>query len=504
MLRRLSALPGALLTLGVLAALWLPLLDLHGRALWALSQKPGDFRDVWTTFVPHLWERSLLLALVTCAFAAILGVPCGWLFSRGPRMLRIPARVLAAVPLGLPPVISAAPFFSLAGPNRNPLWLCAGVLALSFFPVVAFGVAAAIENLAPEEEEAALGFASPWKAWSGVLLSRIAPTLGGSLVVVAALCLWEMGAPALLSYSTLSSEVYRQLDSGGVDAALPDLRAALAGLPLPLVALLFLAPLNRLKWTANGFNRGEGFARLPLLWLGGVAVLMAMPLGLLARFVWALDGWPAFANVLEGNDDAVVNTLGLSTVASFGSTLGALVLCWIWRDWSRRARSFVWSAGVLPGAFAPVVIGVALSEWFNRDVFAGLYDSTYGMALWGNFARFFPVALALLFPAVLALDPESLWAARGLGASSLRALWTVALPLLRPVLAGTFALLWALCAGELSVAVLVHGPGSDTLPIPIFNLLHTGIAADVAALCLVLALLCGGAMGAASWFLRKR
>ncbi len=503
MLRRLSPFPGALATIVVLLALWLPLLDLHGRAITSLLQKPEDFRDVWTTFAPHLWGRSLLLAFVTSVFAAMLGVPCGWLLARGPQWLRLPARILAAVPLGLPPVIIAAPFFSIANGNRNPLWTCAGVLALSFFPVVAFVVAAALETLSPEEEEAALAFASPFRAWSGVLFRRVAPFLLGSLLVVAALCLWEMGAPTLLSYSTLSSEVYRQLDTGGSDAALPDLRAALAGLPLPLVALLFLAPLSRARFVARSSSRSEGFARLPLLSLAGVGVLLMAPIGLLLRFVFALDGWPAFQNALEGNDDAVWNTLGIATFAAFGCMIGAALLCWIWRDWPRRVRGFIWSAGVLPGAFAPVVIGVALGEWFNRDAFAALYDSTYGMALWGNVARFFPVALALVFPATLALDNETLWAARGLGASSPRVFGSVALPMLRSTLAGAFALLWALCAGELSVAVLVHGPGSDTLPIPIFNLLHAGIAADVAALCLVLALLCGGAMGLASFFLRR-
>jgi iron(III) transport system permease protein len=70
-------------------------------------------------------------------------------------------------------------------------------------------------------------------------------------------------------------------------------------------------------------------------------------------------------------------------------------------------------------------------------------------------------------------------------------------PALKGALAGIAALIWAMCAGELSVSVLVHGPGGDTLAIPIFGLLHAGIAADVAALCLLLMLLCGGAMALA-------
>ncbi len=499
MFRRFAALPGALLTVAVLVALWVPLLDLHGCAIAAWLHDSRPFRDVWTTFAPHLWERSGLLALVTSFFAALLGVPCGWLLSRGPRRLRTPMSIVAAMPLGLPPVLLAAPFFSLTGPSRNALWACAGVLGLSFFPVVAFLVAAALNAFPPEEEEAALGFASPFWAWGGVLGRRMWPVVGAACGVVAALALWEMGAPTLLGYSTLSSEVYRQLDTGGEGSALPGYRAALAGLPLPLAALALLWPLGAARFSSGTARRGEGFARLPALsWLG-LAVLGAAPIGILARFIWALDGWSALRTTLAANSDVIANTILLASVASLGCTFGAAVLCWTWRDWPRM-RAGVWLLGVLPGAFAPVVIGVALGEWFNRDAFAFLYDSTYGMALWGDFARFFPVALALMLPVVLSLDAELLWAARGLGASSSRTFWTIALPSLRPALVGVAALLWALCAGELTVAVLVHGPGSDTLPIPIFNSLHAGIGADVAALCLVLAALCGGAMAVASVF----
>jgi len=516
-LRRLPFVLGVLATGAVLLALWGPLLDLHIRAVEAWWAHPAVFRDVWTTFAPRLWVRSLLLALVTCAFALVLGLPCGWLLARGPRFMRVPARVLAAIPLGLPPVLAAAPLFSLAGNARNPLWACALVLGSSFFPVVAFVLAGALGALPIEEEEAACALASPLRAWSGLLARRLAPPILGALAVVAALTLWEMGAPTLLSYPTLSSEVYRQLDTSSGDASLPGLRAALAGLPLPLVGMLCLAPLSRLNPVARTGSGTESFVRAPLLSGVGMLVLCVSPLGLLVRFAFALDGRAAFALAIEGNSDAIWNTLAIASVSSVSMLAVATALCWLWRDWPRRVRSIVWTATVASGLFAPIVLAVALIEWFDvaqvgggfaARSFAGaktaLYDSTYGMALWGECARFFPLALAIVLPAITALDEESLWAARGLGASPARTLWNIALPLLRPTLLGIGALLWALCAGELSVSLLVHGPGSDTLPIPIFNLLHAGIAADVSALCLVLAGLCGGAMGIASWITRDK
>ena len=73
-------------------------------------------------------------------------------------------------------------------------------------------------------------------------------------------------------------------------------------------------------------------------------------------------------------------------------------------------------------------------------------------------------------------------AARGLGASTRRAARTIFLPLIAPALPGFFALLWALCASELATTILIYQPGGQTLPMPIFSLMHIGATHEVAAL----------------------
>jgi ABC-type spermidine/putrescine transport system permease subunit II len=55
-----------------------------------------------------------------------------------------------------------------------------------------------------------------------------------------------------------------------------------------------------------------------------------------------------------------------------------------------------------------------------------------------------------------------------------------------PAFLCALALLWALTAAELTVSVLVNQPGGQTLPVPIFNLMHIGSTAQVAALSLTL------------------
>ena len=455
--------------------------------------------------MPDLWRlvagdwswilafRTLELCVFTVLFSLVLGIPVAWLLARGPRRGRGFWAAIATLPLGVPPILSAAPFFSLGNVAASTV-VCAFALSLCFFPVVALLVGAQLEGVPEGEEEAARALSGAFGAWRGVLGRRLWPSILASAGAVGALSLWEMGAPDLLGTPTLSAEVYRQLNAAaGVDASAAGARAALAALPVPFLALVLLWPAMRLLRGASGdLNRASH--RINIV---GALALLVSPGALVWRFGREIDAPNEVWNTLAGTSDAIWNTLWSATWSAAFCTFGALGLCLAWREWPRNWRRLIGILVVIPGLFAPVVIGVALIEWFNRDAFAALYDSKMGMVLWGHFARFFPVAIALLWPAVARLNADALHAAQGLGASPFRTAISIALPLLKTPLAATFAVLWAACAGELTVSVLVHGPGGETLTLPIFNFLHAGIASDVAILALVLMLGCGAAMGIA-------
>ncbi len=481
----------------VILALWAPLLLLYRRALFA----PDAASLLLSPLALRLAFSSLVLCGATAVLATLLGVPLGFLIARGPRRLRALVAALTALPLGVPAVLAAAPFFSLGGPENTPLFACAAALTLVYFPIVAFGTAAALAALPASEEEAARALCHSIGAWSGVLGRRIWPAIIAAAGVVAALTLWEMGAPDLLSYPTLSSEIYRQLNS---PTALgdPNARAALTAWPIPLMALLFLWPALRIAshWSAPSSEPNPARSSGLLVW---APLLLVSPGFLIWRFARELDDPRAIYDTLGANTDALWNTLVVATLAATICVVLALALCLAWRQWPARWRRGALALTLAPGLWAPVVIGVALIEAFNRPLTGAFYDGALGMTVWGDCARFLPLAIAIVWGAVARLPAEALWAAAGLGAPPLRVALNVALPLLRNAIAGAWGLVWAWSAGELTVTVLVHGPGGDTLPIPIFNFLHAGIASDVAALCLLLMALCGGAMVLAFGVLRR-
>ncbi len=489
--------------------LWAPLVQLGARSWGLVLRNPGLWSEVGAA--RGVWIGTLELCFLTAISAAILGVPLGFCLARGPKFLRVLSAIGCALPLGIPPVIVAAPFVSASGKTGFPLVFSVLTLAMSFYPLVALSCALAIRSVPRGEEDAALLLLCPFRAWLGVLGRRILPAITGGAGAVAALCAWEMGAPDLLSQPSFGMSVYRALNSPetlqpGEGAA----RAALSSLGVPLLALLFLIPAARAlkNWTRNSsadsFNSTKNEARRGVFLALGALVLLISPGFILWKLFGALEGLGAAKTTIAANDDAISNTLFTATFSAIFLVLCALFSLWMWRDWPTKWRVFAFGAALLPGLVAPIVIGVALVEFWNRAIFGALYDSSLGMVLVGHFARFFPLALALLAVPFFRLNPDFRAGALGLGAPPLRVLRDIEFPLLGGALAGVAALGWALCAGELSVSVLVHGPGGDTLAIPIFGLLHAGIAADVAALCLLLMALCGGAMSAALVFLSRK
>jgi ABC-type Fe3+ transport system permease subunit len=512
-----------LITGALLFLLLAPAMALHLRAIGQVIEHPALWEKV-SPFTPTslslLW-RSLLLCMGVFGASLLMGVPVGFGLARGPRWWRIAAGPLCAIALSIPPALSAAPFVSLsvsAGvPEDGSLGtFLLAVLALAgcYFPLVAGATMIAVQSLPPGEEEAALLLSGEWGAWTGVLRGRILPAALGGAFGSAALALWEMGAPDLLGWPTFSMHVYRNLAAtdasvAGLFQLSGPLTSATTGLPVLVLGLALLWPAMRLlrglELRAVTGLSAEAPSRLGngLCVLGSLTLLM-FPLWLLARFAWAIESEEAAKIAVAANVDIIENTILLPGIAALVGIAGSFVLGVMWRQWPLRWRQGVLLLVLCPMLVTPVVLGVALIEAWNHAAFAAIYDSPYGMTLIGYGARFGPLLLALMIWSVQSVEEDLLRAAQGLGANWPTLGRTIIAPLLKTTLVGLCALMFALCAGELTVTVLVQSPGGATLPIPIFSLLHAGLAADVAILSLLQCALSGGAMVLASLFLYRR
>jgi ABC-type Fe3+ transport system permease subunit len=115
---------------------------------------------------------------------------------------------------------------------------------------------------------------------------------------------------------------------------------------------------------------------------------------------------------------------------------------------------------------------------------------------WACLVRFFPFAVALLWPVVRLLPPELRDAARVDGAGPAQELRHVVWPLTCLAWARAAGAMAVLSLGEIGAGKLVETPGSTTFAHEIFNQMHYGVTNDVAAHCLVLlaAVAVGGAL----------
>lgn len=512
------------LTALLLAVLLAPPLVLAFRCWEALR----DYPALWGLVSPFsrvslvLLGHSLSLALGAGVLSLVFGIPAGFSLARGPKWWRPIAACGGAVALSLPPVLVAAPYVGVSwagGPglgvlNAPPVNESLGAWALSslilgqcYFPLVAFSLAAALRAMPSEEEQAAqllVGEGAIWK----VLWPRVAPAALGGALGAAALALWEMGAPDLMGWPSYSMAIYRNFnavstpgDALGVPATVA---AALTGLPLPILGLglVFVAAWILGKTPVGNANFSQPTARGGV-WANAGLVATVFLLGMcpiypLWRFARATEGWRATWEVLVANSVELWNTVFMPGVAAMALPILAFGFAALWSQWPVWWRRAALVGAFLPLLLAPIVMAMALIGFWNAEWAAPFHDSTYGMILMGYFARFAPIALALVVLQWQNLDPEILRAAHNLGARPFEAALTIAAPILRPFLAALGALMFALCAGELTVTVLVQEPGAATLPLPIFGMLHFGLAGDVAALCLALATLCGGAMAVAA------
>lgn len=137
----------------------------------------------------------------------------------------------------------------------------------------------------------------------------------------------------------------------------------------------------------------------------------------------------------------------------------------------RRARGVVVAIALLPLAFPALLYGIGLAM-FYREI--GL-----GFSLWGTLAGHVVVTLPFAFLVIgAALDRfrfSLLEASRDLGATPLRAFWTVTLPNILPAVLGAMLIAMAVSVDEFPVAFFTAGPGNQTLPMLLYGRLNLGV-----------------------------
>jgi iron(III) transport system permease protein len=393
-----------------------------------------------------------------------------------------------------------------------------------------------------ELEEDALTVAGPLRVLLRVTLPRSLAAIGAAALWVTLQTATEISVTDVMQVRTYAEEVFTQFTRPEPDSTAPTAEAVLAravAVSIPAVLLtwaLIMAAARR--WERSlppvGTPSGPplcfplGWARWPMLaaMLGTVAVLAGVPI---ASLVWKVGlggdlprwtagiAWSHLAGTLRIRSRMLVDNLALVLTAGVVTAGAGLIVSWLAGEarWFRLGvLSLMAAAWALPGP----VIGLGLkhaialvlssADWASGVVAAGpgplqslrplaetLRDRVgillyYGPSpvpvFWACVVRFFPFAVALLWPVVRLLPPELRDAARVDGAGPAQELRHVVWPLTYLACARAAGAVAVLSLGELGAGKLVETPGSTTFAHEIFNQMHYGVTNDVAAHCLVL------------------
>jgi ABC-type Fe3+ transport system permease subunit len=259
-----------------------------------------------------------------------------------------------------------------------------------------------------------------------------------------------------------------------------------------------------------------------VLVLAAVALLAGVPL---VSLVWraGLEGSPPVwsagsalhqvANAWHLHGGLVVESVGLAAAAGVVTAALGLVVCWLALDarWFHAgALGLMAAVWALPG---PVlcfglletiqgILSVTRAGLHNPIAIALYYGPSPLPVFWVYILRFFPCAVAVLWPVVRLTPRELRDAIRVDGARPGQELRLLLLPLALPACVRAGLAVMVLSLGELSASKPLETPGSQTFAHKLWEQLHYSTTADVTALCLVLlaAVLLGGIVWvAAAW-----
>jgi iron(III) transport system permease protein len=466
---------------GVAAAVLLYRTDLPGRYLWR-------FMALLTLFVP--------LPLFTSGWQTVLGSG-GWLPF--PAWSGVGSDVAVWTPWGQG-IVSA-------------IWIHAVAAA----PWVILLAGQGLSWVERELEEDALTLLPSRQVLLRITLPRAGAAIGAAALWVSLQTATEISVTDVMQVRTFAEEVYTQI-VGGPDVEAGVARAVAATLPFVLLSVAVVVAIAR-RWERRLPPRAT-FLMPPLLYplgrwrwpitllVGAVATLLAgVPLGSLfwkAGRVGAPPHWSAEAMFLYlgqaiRSPDGVMLRDSLLLAAGAGMLVAALALisCWAARGsrWLRAGMLILMAAawampGPLIGLGLKTVIDRLLAVTDSRWLAQALYHGPSPLPLlWIDVIRFFPFAVALLWPVARLVPAELTDAARVDGAAPILELRHVVWPILSSVFARAALAVGVLSLGEVSAGKLVATPGMPSYATDIFTQMHYGVTNELAARCVLLLVL---------------
>ncbi|MCI0415570.1 iron ABC transporter permease [bacterium] len=448
----------------------------------------------------RLLRNSILLSLTVALTTAVLGIPLGILMGKTNLPFRKFLLPLFVLPFVLPPFFFGLGWFHILnrqGLLAHFLWDnsfffgfggCVLVLTTVFLPIVILLTIAFLRTIPSSLEEAARLIAG----WKVVLLYISLPLIRAGLIfattLVFLLTLGEVTVPMFLRYDVFAARSLTQF------AAFYDFgTATAAAVPLCLVALLVIIiertslegridPADT-SYAAKDLVIDLKFGRLPSLLL--VLLLCCVILAPLLAIVLRAGTLSNYVEALRQTQDSLLRSLffaltGATLLIVTGFFAGYLILkkrsrLWPWVD------SFTIFLFALPGP----VIAIGLISMWNHPTVAWVYSSPVVILL-GYTAQYIALTSRISAASIARISQSMEEAAQMAGASWMRRIMQITVPLAAPGLIAGWLIAYIFCMKETAITMMVYPPGSDNLTVRILTLMANSPEEQVAASCVLL------------------
>ncbi len=480
--------------------------------------------------VTTLWTSAAVG--VSCVAAA---APMSWLVSRtdlpGKRLLR----VLILASFVTPPFLGAFAWVLLGGPNAGLLnqwyyalfglkpfeatplvnifsvWGMVFVIALYTFPYVFTFVANSLDLIPSELEEAsAILGVSAWRTALQITLPLAAPALLAGFLVAFLQSMTLFGTPAILAMPAGVDVITTKIWS--LFQFPPQLGlAAAASLPLlPITVLLLRAQaaiMGRRGYSViGGKSSGRQLIRLGGWKIPGIALFalvlgcsIALPYGVLLRtaFVknWSrplagnlsLEHWRFVFLEFSQTKLALQNTFVLGIAAATAGTILVTAVGYLSLRklvWGHRYLAFLSTA---PVAIPGIVLAVGLFLSYTRPPLV-LYGTLWIIFL-AYLTKELPAGYQQISASLRAVHPELEDASRIFGATRLRALVDITVPLIRNGVIATWIFIFIGSIRELSATILLFTARTKTISVTMFDLRESNDWGPIAVLSITMLLI---------------
>ncbi len=495
----------------------------------------ATYREVYGNVVNwRAFINTFKISLIVTGLSVLISFPLAWLVGRTDLPGKGFFRTVFIASYMIPPYVGAIAWTQLLNPNAGYLndWLMQ-VFGLSSAPFNIYGmtgliwcltlfyspfafitISRALEKMDPSLEEASrIAGASPLGTLWRVTLPLMFPSIlaGGVLVFIGVGSAFGIpaivGMPAQIEVLTTRIVTYVYLGTG---KGVRDATALAVSLMLAANFILYASTMmlsRRSYVTISGKSTRPGLVLLrkwkwpitALVSLYGV-VAVFLPLGSivvtsliksLSKDI-TLDNL-TFANWLAAveNDQymgALWNSFVAASVTATVATFIALFVAYLLVKTTVRGRGLPDGLSTLGGATPSIVIALALIITFSGEFGLNLY-STMAILIIGYMVKYLTMAVRTISASLSQIHSSLEEAALNSGASWLRSLKDIILPLIAPSIVAGWFLVFMPSFYELTMSIILYGSKTKTIGVLLYELQTYADPQDASVLAVIILLI---------------